>query len=246
MFGLNGIEIGMLLLSALIVGFSKAGIQGATIPAVAMMAIIFGGKESAGIMLPMLMTGDLVAILKYGRQGNVRDVLRLMPATILGIVLGAFLGNLMSDHQFKLMMGIIVLVCLVLLLYRSVRKQNIELPDNRFLHWLTGALSGFSSMVGNASGPIFNVYILAQNLQKTTMIGTTAWFFFLMNLLKVPFHVFLWGTITADTLKYTLIAIPFIGLGAWVGIQVIRTISEQWYRRLILVMTGIAAIRLML
>lgn len=236
----------MVLLSALIVGFSKAGIQGATIPAVAMMAVIFGGKESAGIMLPMLMTGDLVAILKYGRQGNVRDVLRLMPSTIIGILLGAFLGNLMNDRQFKLMMGIIVLVCLALLLYRSMRKQNIQLPDNRFLHWLTGSVSGFSSMVGNASGPIFNVYILAQNLQKTTMIGTTAWFFFLMNLLKVPFHVFLWGTITIDTLKYTLLAVPLIALGAWVGIQVIRHISEKWYRRLVLVMTGIAAIRLLL
>jgi len=246
MFGLTGLEIDMVLLSALIVGFSKAGIQGATIPAVAMMAVIFGGKESAGIMLPMLMTGDLVAILKYGRQGNVRDVLRLMPSTIIGILLGAFLGSLMNDRQFKLMLGVIVLVCLALLLYRSIRKQNIQLPDNRFLHWLTGSLSGFSSMVGNASGPIFNVYILAQNLQKTTMIGTTAWFFFLMNLLKVPFHVFLWGTITVDTLKYTLLAIPFIGLGAWVGIQVIHHISEQWYRRLILVMTVIAAIRLMM
>lgn len=246
MFGLTGLEIGMVLLSALIVGFSKAGIQGATIPAVAMMAVIFGGKESAGIMLPMLMTGDLVAILKYGRQGNVRDVLRLMPSTIIGILLGAFLGSLMNDRQFKLMLGIIVLVCLALLLYRNVRRQNIQLPDNRFLHWLTGSLSGFSSMVGNASGPIFNVYILAQDLQKTTMIGTTAWFFFLMNLLKVPFHVFLWGTITVDTLKFTLLAIPFIGLGAWMGIQVVRHISEQWYRRLILVMTGIAAIRLIM
>lgn len=245
MLGLDGLEIGMLLLSATIVGFSKAGIQGATIPAVAMMAIIFGGKESAGIMLPMLMTGDLVAILKYGRQGNVRDVLRLMPATIIGILLGAFVGNAMSDQQFKLMMGVIVLVCLGLLLYRNVRKQSVELPDNRLIHGLTGATSGFSSMVGNASGPIFNVYILAQNLQKTTMIGTTAWFFFLMNLLKVPFHVFLWGTITADTLKYTLLALPFIGLGAFLGIQVIRHISEKWYRRLILAMTAIAAIRLM-
>ncbi|HJA89736.1 MAG TPA: sulfite exporter TauE/SafE family protein, partial [Candidatus Jeotgalibaca merdavium] len=71
MFGLETIEVLMLVLAAVIVGFSKAGIQGATIPAVAMLALIFGGKESAGIMLPMLIVGDLVAIFKYGKQGNI-------------------------------------------------------------------------------------------------------------------------------------------------------------------------------
>ena len=86
MFGLDVIEIIMLVVSALIVGFSKAGIQGATIPAVAMMAIIFGGKDSSGIILPMLMVGDLVATTKYGQQGNIRDVPKLGAAAVVGII----------------------------------------------------------------------------------------------------------------------------------------------------------------
>lgn len=245
MFGLEIIEIVMLAVGALIVGFSKAGIQGATIPAVAMLAIIFGGKESAGIMLPMLIVGDLVAIFKYGKQGRMRDVLKLMPATILGIVWGSLIGNYLNDQQFKFIMGIIVLVCLILLIIRHLQQKVVELPDNKFLHWFVGIISGFSSMVGNASGPIFNVYILAQNLQKASMIGTTAWFFFLMNLLKVPFHVFLWGTITWDTMKYTAFSLPFIGIGAVIGIWIIHNISEKTYKYLIMFTTAIAAIRLL-
>lgn len=246
MLGLEGIELGMLILTALIVGFSKAGIQGATIPAVAMLAIIFGGKASAGIMLPMLLVGDFAAIIRYGKKANSRDVARLLPSALAGILLGAFVGNFMDDAQFKFLMGIIVLICLFLLIYRTWKQQTASLPDNRILHGLVGMISGFSSMVGNASGPIFNVYILAQNLQKATMIGTTAWFFLIMNLLKVPFHVFMWGTITWDTLKYTVFAVPFIGLGALLGMWVVQTISEKWYRRLVMFATAIAAIRLLI
>ena len=246
MFGLETIQIVMLIVSALIVGFSKAGIQGATMPAVAMMALIFGGKESAGIMLPMLIVGDLVAIFKYGKQGTMRDVVRLMPITVVGIVLGAIIGEQLDDSQFKFLLGVIVLICLILLVVRQLSKKSVSIPDNKLYHWFVGATSGFSSMVGNAAGPIFNVYLLAQDLKKTTMIGTTAWFFFLVNLIKVPFHIFMWGTINTETIKYTVVALPFIGLGALVGIWIIRNISEKWYRYLVMLMTAVAAIRLLL
>lgn len=246
MFGLDLIEIVMLMVSAVIVGFSKAGIQGATIPAVAMMALIFGGKASAGIILPMLMVGDLVAIMKYGKKGNVRDVLKLIPAAVVGIVAGAIVGSWINDSQFKILIGVIVIICVTLLAIREFQKRSIPLPDNAVLKSSVGVISGFSSMIGNAAGPIFNVYILAQNLKKETMIGTTAWFFFLMNILKLPFHIFLWGTVDLETVKYTGFAIPFITLGAWCGIWIVKNISEKTYRRLIILMTAITAIRLFL
>lgn len=246
MLGLQGIEIGMLIAAAIIIGFSKAGIQGATIPAVALLAIIFGGKESVGIMLPMLLVGDLVAIKKYGKQANTKDILRLLPPTILGVIVGAFLGNRMDDSQFKFLMGIILMVCLILLVFRSKTKRANALSENRPLRWVVGMVSGFSSMVGNSAGPIFSVYILAQNLQKKTMIGTAAWFFFIMNMIKVPFHIFLWKTITLETVKYAIFALPFIGLGAIAGIWIIRHINESWYRRIIILTTAIASVRLLL
>ena len=109
----------MLIIAAIIIGFSKTGIQGATIPAVALVAILFGGKASAGIMLPMLMLGDLIAIFQYGKQGNFRDVLKLLPAAVMGIAIGAITGNYLDDKQFKALLGIVVLICLGLLIYRK-------------------------------------------------------------------------------------------------------------------------------
>ncbi|UUX34679.1 sulfite exporter TauE/SafE family protein [Fundicoccus culcitae] len=244
--GLSGYELWLLALVALIVGFSKAGIQGATMPAVAILAVMFGGKASAGIMLPMLIVGDIAAVYQYGKAANFRDVLKLMPASVIGIILGALTGNYLDDQQFKFIMGIIVLICLALLVFRQFQKQAVELPKRPWLTQLVGVTSGFSSMVGNAAGPIFNVYILAQNLNKNAMIGTTAWFFLIINLIKVPFHVFLWGTITWDTLKYTLFAIPFIGIGALIGIWLIKRINENPYKYLIIILTAISAVRLMI
>lgn len=244
MLGLTGLEIGMMIVAAIIIGFSKTGIQGATIPAVALVAIIFGGKASSGIMLPMLMFGDLIAIYQYGKQGKFSDVLKLLPATVVGIVLGAITGNYLDDRQFKMLMGIIVMVCLALLIHREVTKRVLRVPDHPVLHLGVGAISGFSSMVGNAAGPIFNVYLLTQELTKNTMIGTTAWFFFLMNLIKLPFHIFMWGTITWSTFRYTLIMIPFLALGAVLGIKLVRKINEVWYKRIIMLMTAVAALRL--
>lgn len=229
MFELDVFEIIMLATSALIVGFSKAGIQGATIPPVAMMALIFGGKNSSGIMLPMVIVGDLIAIFKYGKKGNIADVLKLIPASIVGVVAGA-----------------IVILCIILLIVREYQQEAIVLPDNPLIKGAVGTLSGFSSMIGNAAGPIFNVYILTQQLKKESMIGTVAWFFFLVNLIKLPFHIFLWGTINSDTVKFTVFSIPFIVVGALVGIWLIKRINDVWYRRFIIIVTVLTALRLIL
>src|SRR5699024_1715076 len=127
MIELDVFEIIMLATSALIVGFSKAGIQGATIPAVAMMALIFGGKNSSGIMLPIVIVGDLIAIFKYGKKGNIADVLKLIPASIVGVVAGA-----------------IVILCIILLIVREYQQEAIVLPDNPLIKGAVGTLSGFS------------------------------------------------------------------------------------------------------
>jgi len=244
MLGLTGLEMGMMIVAAVIIGFSKTGIQGATIPAVALVAVIFGGKPSAGIMLPMLMFGDFLAIYQYGKQGKFSDVLKLLPAAVVGVILGAVTGNYLDDKQFKMLMGIIVFACLALLIHREVTKRVLTVPDHPVFHWGVGAISGFSSMVGNAAGPIFTVYLLTQKLTKNRMIGTTAWFFFLINIVKLPFHIFMWQTITWETFRYTLLMIPFIAVGAVLGTKFVRKINEIWYKRIIMMMTAIAAIRL--
>jgi uncharacterized membrane protein YfcA len=246
MFGLTDFQIFLLIGAAIIIGFSKTGIPGATLPAVAMVAYSFGGKLSSGIMLTALIAADIPAICTYGKYGKFKDVMRVLPPAVAGIILGAVVGNYLNDYQFKLLMGLIVVACLVLLIYREAAKKTLQVPQSKWFHIAVGVLAGFATMVGNAAGPIMSVYLLSLSFEKNRFIGTAAWFFFTVNLLKVPFHIFMWETITLETIKYTGLMIPFILVGALLGVLFVKRINEQIYKRLVIAVTVIAAFRLMI
>ena len=97
-------------------------------------------------------------------------------------------------------------------------------------------------MVGNLAGSVMAVYFLSMRLPKNAFIGTTAWFFMVINWLKIPFHIWAWKTITIDTFLIDLAALPLILLGAWLGIIIVRNLKEQHYRWFIIGMTIVAAV----
>lgn len=240
------ISLLLLVAAAILIGFSKTGILGASLPAVAMITYSFDAKVASGFMLTLLIIADIPAVLKYGRFGKPKDMLRLLPPALLGIILGAIVGDWLDEGQFKLLMGLMVLVCLLLILYGQIFKKEIKAPDNKLFHIIIGVLSGFSSMVGNAAGPIFSLYLISMSFDRTKFIGTAAWFFFTVNLIKLPFHIFMWGTITGTSFKYTLAMVPFILLGAIVGIYLIKRIKEKHFQMAVSFMTALAALYLMI
>ncbi|HZK34260.1 MAG TPA: sulfite exporter TauE/SafE family protein [Bacillota bacterium] len=232
--------------AAILIGFSKTGILGASLPAVAMITYTFDAKVGSGFMLTLLVVADIPAVLRYGRFGKLKDMLRLLPPALLGIILGALVGDRLNEAQFKLLMGAIVSGCLLLILYGQIFKKEIKAPDNKLFHIVVGIVSGFSSMVGNAAGPIFSLYLLSMSFDRNKFIGTAAWFFFTVNLIKLPFHIFMWGTITGASFKYTLAMIPFILLGAIAGIYLVKRIKEKHFQIAVSLMTAIAAVYLMI
>lgn len=240
------ISLLLLVAAAILIGFSKTGILGASLPAVAMITYTFDAKVASGFMLTLLIIADIPAVLKYGRFGKPKDMLRLLPPALLGIILGAIVGDWLDEGQFKLLMGLMVLVCLLLILYGQIFKKEIKAPDNKLFHIIIGVLSGFSSMVGNAAGPIFSLYLISMSFDRNKFIGTAAWFFFTVNLIKLPFHIFMWGTITGTSFKYTLAMVPFILLGAIVGIYLIKRIKEKYFQMAVSFMTALAALYLMI
>ncbi len=240
------ISLLLLVAAAILIGFSKTGILGASLPAVAMITYSFDAKVASGFMLTLLIIADIPAVLKYGRFGKPKDMLRLLPPALLGIILGAIVGDWLDEGQFKLLMGLMVLVCLLLILYGQIFKKEIKAPDNKLFHIIIGVLSGFSSMVGNAAGPIFSLYLISMSFDRNKFIGTAAWFFFTVNLIKLPFHIFMWGSITGTSFKYTLAMVPFILLGAIVGIYLIKRIKEKHFQMAVSFMTALAALYLMI
>ena len=123
--------------------------------------------------------------------------------------------------------------------------RNPEFIDpNKVTALIAGFLGGFTTMIGNAAGPVMSVYFLAMGFQKNKFIGTAAWFFLLVNLFKVPFHIWVWETITWETFQLNLWIIPAIVVGALVGFRITRRIPERPYRAFIIVGILLAAFKL--
>ena len=229
---------------ALMIGFSKTAISGVTMFAIPVLASVFGGKDSTGIMLPMLLAGDLFAVWYYRKSAEWKKVFQPLPWALVGIILGGIVGNRISDRAFVTLIGIIILCCLGILVYTEVKGKNFMVPDEAWFYIPVGVLSGFASMIGNAAGPIFVIYLLALGFAKNNFMGTNAWFFFIINLIKLPLQIFFWHNIGARSVAVTAAMLPLIALGAVVGYYILKKINENVFRYIVIIMTAIAAIKL--
>lgn len=229
-------------LCGLLLGMSKTGLSGAGLMVVPLMAGIFGGRESVGIVLPMLIIADIFAVKYYNRHANWKLVIKLIPWALIGIIGGLIFGNSINDNTFKEAIAVLVIFGTALMIWQDLSRKKINIPDSLWVASLLGILGGFTSMVGNAAGPIFALYLLSMHLPKNSFIGTGAWFFFIMNLMKMPFHIFVWKTVQWHSLVLNLISLPAIVLGAFVGVIVVKMIPEKAYRIFIIVSTIIASL----
>ncbi|AEE22309.1 protein of unknown function DUF81 [Glaciecola sp. 4H-3-7+YE-5] len=232
---------GMLLFTAFLIGMSKTGVAGVALFTIPIMAIIFGGKDSSGLMLPLLVMADLFAVTYYRRHVNWSYLVKLFPSAAVGVILATLIGNYIDDQLFRNVMGIIIFVSLAIMLWMETANKD-AIPDYMWFAILMGLLGGFTSMIGNLAAALMALYLLSMRLPKNEYIGTGAWFFLAVNVFKVPFHVFAWHTISLNSFYLNVALLPIISLGAFVGIRIVRIIPEKQYRWLILAATGIAAI----
>lgn len=246
MFQLSTNQWAWIVIAAVLVGFSKTGISAVMMPVIPIVAMVFGGKESTGILLPMLIVGDIMALGYYKRHGNWDDIKKLLPWTLSGIILGVIVGKFVNDVQFKIFIAISIFICLFILIYTEIKGDKLKVPSGKWFYALTGVAAGFTSMIGNAAGPLFSVYLLAKGFKKDSFLGTTAWFFFIVNVSKVPLQVFFWNNISFKMIVLTIILIPAIVVGAVVGAKVVKKLNEKTFRYIIIVMTAVSAIRLLM
>jgi uncharacterized membrane protein YfcA len=218
-------------------GLSKSGIKGIGIVLVIILAYVFGEKASTGILLPMLICADIMAVIYYNRHANWNYIGKLMPWMVIGVLVGVWLGSLISEVLFKRTMAIIIIVS-VLIMFYSEHRPATNIPSHPILSISAGFFSGFSTMIGNLAGPITNVYFLAMRLPKNEFIGTTAWLFFIINVFKLPFHFLVWKTATKETLALNAVLFPVIVISFFSGIWIVKQLSNINYRRLILIITA--------
>lgn len=238
----------MLALGALIVGFSKTGIAGVGALAVAIFANVIPARESTGVVLPLLICADVVAVTSFHRHAVWSHLWRLFPFAAIGIVAGYFAMKHLGAVEIRIGIGCVLLAMVALHVWRQRREAGAAAPappDHSIAYAAgMGLLAGFTTMLANAAGPIMVLYLLAMRLPKMEFMGTSAWYFFILNSFKVPFSRDL-GLINAFSLDLNLALAPLVLVGAFGGRLLLPHIPQKLFERLALVFTAFAAVRLL-
>ena len=229
------------IIAAVLIGFSKAGIKGITAISVTLLALVYGAKNSTGIMLPLLISGDIAAVIYYNKKCNWGLLLKLLPYVAIGVIIGAFIGDELPEELFKKSMAVIIIINVSLMVWHE--RSTIQLDKRSTgLGVILGLLAGITTMIGNLAGAFSNLFFLSMRLNKETFIGTAAWLFFVINLFKLPFHIYMWETIDLSSLYIGLTLLPFLVLGFIGGLKIVNFFSDNSYRYFIILMTLIGAV----
>ena len=160
---------------------------------------------------------------------------------ISGILIGVILGKDLPEKTFKIWMVVIILISVVIMYWWDLRKSK-TVPGHWAFAGFMGITAGIATMLGNLAGAFSNIYFLAMRLPKNEFIGTAAWLFFITNLVKLPMHIFVWETISFNSLLVNLKLLPGLILGLYTGVRLVKIIREGFYRRLILLLTAFGAV----
>ncbi len=226
----------LIFLGALIIGLSKAGLKGIDMMNVTIMAIVFGGKASTGVVLPLLCLADIMAVLYYHRHAKWPHFIKLMPWMITGVLIGVYTGKDLNEEVFRKIMAIIIVLTVIIMVCLEWRKKPV-VPGNIFFASGLGLASGFTTMLGNLAGAFSNIYFLAMRMPKNDFIGTAAWVFLVINFFKLPFQVFYWKNITPDSLQIDLLLLLPLCIGFYAGIKIVNKIKDDSYRKVVLALT---------
>lgn len=240
----NAMQILILIVSAILIGINKTGVPGLGMLPVILLAEFFDAKLSTGIQLIMLGLADIFAVTYYRRHANWNIVLRLLPWALVGIGLGSVALRFISDGAMRPVLGWTILF-MVAFSYVSKYIKNAEKMPH---HWAFsagfGAAAGFTTQVANAAGPVMAMYLLAMRLGKKEYMGSAAWYFLILNWLKMPIFAFE-GRITGAAIRADLLMIPFLLIGAALGIVLLSKIPQKTFEAIVQVLIVAGAIKLL-
>jgi len=228
------------IIAILIVGVSKSGFGGGVgVLAVPLMSLFIPPPQAAAILLPLLIVMDWFTIWHYRKTWDKRNIVILLPAAMLGILLGSLFFKYLSEADIRILVGAIAVLFVANYFFkrRSVKPHQADVP--RGLLW--GSIAGFTSFGVHAGGPPINIYVLPQQLDKTIFVGTTVIFFTVVNLVKVIPYTLL-GQFSADNLLTSLILAPIAPLGVWLGVKLHHRVNEKLFYGLcyfFLLITGV-------
>ena len=230
--------------TAVCTGIAKTGILALGILLAPLFAEVLPARVSTGALLPLLISADAFAVIFWRRHGSWKHLLRLLPWAVIGIVAGFFALGRIDDQQMRYVLGAIVIAMLGVHVYREyIMGKDAPIPNSWWFAAVAGFLAGATTMIANAAGPVTMIYLLSMRLPKEEFIGTSAWYFFILNWLKVPFSVGL-GLITVDSLAFNAVLVPGVVAGAFAGLYLARRIPEKAFMIAVQVLTLASAVKM--
>ncbi|WP_413798525.1 TSUP family transporter [Streptomyces iranensis] len=246
-------EFAALAAASILVGFSKTAVSGANTVSLAIFAAVLPARESTGVLLPLLIVGDVLAVGTYRRHAHWGTLLRLFPAVAVGVVVGTVFMLWAGDAEVRTSIGAILLLMAGVTLWRRRAAARAAAPEApaadgagaRLKAGSYGVLGGFTTMVANAGGPVMSLYLLSAGFRKLGFLGTSAWFFLIVNVAKVPFSVSL-GLIDGRSLLLDALLALFVLPGAYIGKACVDRINQRLFERLVIAATVLGGLQLLL
>lgn len=242
--GFASVDMVVLAVAAFLVGMRRGGVNGAAVLAVILLASHFPGASAVGVGVLIFLYADVQATVLVFREVDWKVLRKLLGPTVVGLGVAALVGNRLPADVFEwVLFGIILTAYTGMVIQRARRFRDAGRPLPRWVTPLAGFLSGFTSMIGNLASVFVAVYFAATGALKAQFIATSVWFFFIMNLIKLPIHIWGWRTLKLESLLGTLVLIPVVSLGIWGGRIIVRNMSETTYWRFVIVAAGAAVVR---
>lgn len=240
-------------LGAVITGLSKTALPGAGLLAIPLFAMVTEGRLIPGTTLPVLIAADLFAVSWY-RHHTRWDLLRPLVAPVaVGFAAGTafFVVIGKKARPLDIAIGVAILLTVAIQVWRRARKTPPS-PATTSGAALYGTAGGFTTFVSNSAGPIMNTYLLGLGLDRQALVGTSAWFYFAVNLAKIPVYLALMATtdggpfFTGESLLYDLCLVPFVVASVLVGRRLLHTLPQSVFFWGVLVLSAGGALRLLL
>ncbi|WP_257667586.1 sulfite exporter TauE/SafE family protein [Parapedobacter tibetensis] len=235
----------LFFICAMFIGMSKTGIQNIGTFTIPVFALLFGAKHSTGIVLPLLCMADAIAVVYYRKKFHRSHILKLLPWGIAGLLVALMAGHVVPESGFKIMMGASILLGMVVMLCMERSGKMIEMTTSVWFSPVFGFFVGFSTMIGNAAGPLLTVYLLSTRLPKYAFVATGAWFIMILNYLKIPLQLFVWDNISWDGFLLDLMALPFIIIGGLIGIRIVNVLPEKQFKTLMIALIVVSTLFLL-
>lgn len=233
----------VLTFAGLVTGFSKFSVGGMGLLILPIIMMVVPGPEALALIVPMYIVTDIMAVLTYRQKIAWGVLARLLPLSLLGMLIGSWWLSGVDASAFSIMLGVLIIGVIVLGFWLDHRPASFM--SHPVSAYITGFFAGFVSLIANAAGPLFSLFLVEQKLDKPAYVSTRAWLFLILNTCKVPAFIAL-GYFHQDTLRMSLYCLPGLAVGALIGYWLYNRLSLTQFKWLIRLMAALAAIKLIL